>query len=115
MQGGGGSVLSHVRMWKVHKECELRLEAKEDARLFVTLQHGDGSTAEIFGTELAPRRKYEVYRGRCAVFTWTGCEVQQTRAALGHARSLLMAAACRLKWRASVTPTWRRKRQCCRT
>ncbi len=77
MEGhGGGSVLSHVRVWKVPKECELRLEAKEGARLFVTLQHGEGSTAEIFGAELAPRRKYEVYRGRCAVFTWTGCDVR---------------------------------------
>ena len=41
----------------------------------VTLLASGTDTAELFGTELAPRRKYQVARGKAAVFSWTGCEV----------------------------------------
>lgn len=69
-------VVSNVRRWTVPKESELRLESNTDtAPLFVTLLGKSGATAEIFGSEMGPNRKYAVYRGRCAVFTWTGCEV----------------------------------------
>ncbi len=69
------SVVSHKRVWKVPREAELRLEAKDGSAVFVTLQRKPEGTAELFGTELAPNRRYELYRGRGAVYSWTGCEV----------------------------------------
>lgn len=91
---GGGSVLSHKRLWKIPKESELRIETKGSfffpfflsslivrrftgGAVFVTLQgRPEGSTAEVFGTELPPRVRVELYHGKGAVYSWTGCEAR---------------------------------------
>lgn len=70
MEGG-------ARLFKIAKEGELRIEAQNDTPVYVKMTNLPGATAEIFGCELAPQRKYQVYRGRCAVFSWTGCEVER--------------------------------------
>jgi hypothetical protein len=41
------------------------------------LERGTGrETAEIFGTEMAVGRKYEIKGGKAAVFSWSGCKVR---------------------------------------
>ena len=43
--------------------------------VFATLLQAGSNTAELFGTELAPRRKYELRR-KAAIFSWSGCEIE---------------------------------------
>ncbi|KAF1817406.1 hypothetical protein P152DRAFT_445498 [Eremomyces bilateralis CBS 781.70] len=49
---------------------EFRFEASHNSPLTITLTSG---TAEIFGTELAPSRRYTFRGSKCAIFTWEGC------------------------------------------
>jgi hypothetical protein len=54
-----------ARKFAIKKEQELRVAPKNaNAKVFVTLLRTDGGTAEIFGTELAPSRRYAVLRVR---------------------------------------------------
>ncbi len=65
-----------ARIYKVGREQELRLSPKTAAaKVFVTLMRTDNGTAEIFGSELAPRRRYAITRS-VAVFSWSGCELE---------------------------------------
>jgi hypothetical protein len=54
-----------ARKFAIKREQELRVSPKAaNGRVFVTLLRTDNGTAEIFGTELAPRRKYAVVKVR---------------------------------------------------
>jgi hypothetical protein len=52
-----------ARRFDIKKEQELRVSPKSpESKVFVTLSARDNGTAEIFGTELAPRRKYAIVK-----------------------------------------------------
>ncbi len=52
-----------ARKYSIKKEQELRVAPKAaNSKVFVTLLRSDNGTAEIFGTELAPRRKYAIVK-----------------------------------------------------
>lgn len=62
------------RRFDLKQEEELRFEVRGDESIKVVLLSG---TAELFGTELAPKKAYE-FKGvsLIAVFTWHGCTVE---------------------------------------
>jgi polyribonucleotide 5'-hydroxyl-kinase len=71
------SAAPKVRTQTLHKETEYRFESSFVRPITIKLLTG---TAELFGTELAPRVAY-VFRGtKGAVYTWHGCELEITGA-----------------------------------
>ncbi len=64
-QTGNRRIMIGARIFKLAKEQELRVSPKTAAaKIFVMLMRTDNGTAEIFGTELAPRRKYAITKVR---------------------------------------------------
>ncbi|XP_023171185.1 protein CLP1 homolog isoform X2 [Drosophila hydei] len=68
---------THVREYILDADSELRFEIEQkDAKVFVTLISG---FAELFGTELVKKKKYEFGIGaKVAIFTYQGCVLQVT-------------------------------------
>ncbi|XP_061357957.1 protein CLP1 homolog [Gastrolobium bilobum] len=71
---GGSSLASAMKLVKLERESELRIEVGNDAPLRLRLLNG---TAEIFGTELPPQIWLNFPpRLKFAVFTWYGATIE---------------------------------------
>ncbi|TKA62474.1 hypothetical protein B0A49_07010 [Cryomyces minteri] len=63
------------RVQELQAEAEWRFEVAFGASVKVKLLHG---TAELFGTELAPKVTYTFAGTKAAIFTWHGCALEIT-------------------------------------
>eukprot|EP01001_Neometanema_parovale_P005519 NODE_1949_length_1554_cov_38.461915_g1856_i0.p1 GENE.NODE_1949_length_1554_cov_38.461915_g1856_i0~~NODE_1949_length_1554_cov_38.461915_g1856_i0.p1 ORF type:complete len:454 (-),score=79.99 NODE_1949_length_1554_cov_38.461915_g1856_i0:193-1506(-) len=66
-----------ARNYRLNPEEELRFEVGDTEVALLKLTEAPAQTAELFGTELAPKRVYVFPGGsKAAVWTWHGCHLQ---------------------------------------
>jgi len=64
-----------IHVYQLESQEELRFEVGDSDSVTIHLLDG---TAELFGTELAPEKNYELRGCDVAIFTWHGCRLKLT-------------------------------------